>query len=152
MKPEVLHLSSHCTVTTDTDTNGRWFITLSNGSTRFFRCPIAARKHLKLPLGIPSRSSYDAWIESLKAADAERASKRAGAQTPTGASDLPIAEPQHKEDYVVAQATDTSVPLTSEAPIQQAASSLSQEHLATGFGPECHADEIDPTANTRMVI
>jgi len=130
MKPEVLHLSATCTVTTDIDTNGRWFITLSNGSTRFFRCPIAARKHLKLPLGIPSRSSYDAWIESLKAADAERASKRAGAQTPT----------------------DTSVPLTSETPIAHASSSLSQEHLATGFGPECHADEIDPTANTRMVI
>lgn len=130
MKPEVLHLSSHCTVTTDIDTNGRWFITLSNGSTRFFRCPIAARKHLRLPLGIPSRSSYDAWIESLKAADAERASKRAGAQAPT----------------------DTSVPLTSEAPVQQTASSLTQEQLATGFGPECHPDETDPTANTRMVI
>ena len=28
---------------------------------------------------------------------------------------------------------------------------LSAEHLATGFGPEAHADEEDPTANTKMI-
>jgi len=29
---------------------------------------------------------------------------------------------------------------------------LSAEHLATGFGPEAHADEEDPTANIKMII
>jgi hypothetical protein len=29
---------------------------------------------------------------------------------------------------------------------------LSPEVLATGFGPECHLDETDPTHNTRTVI
>lgn len=29
---------------------------------------------------------------------------------------------------------------------------LSDEHLATGFGPECHLDESDPNYNTRTVI
>jgi hypothetical protein len=29
---------------------------------------------------------------------------------------------------------------------------LSQELLATGFGPECHLDETDPNYNTRTVI
>lgn len=58
-------------------------------------------------------------------------------------------------------------PLASEAPIQQTSPSLSQELLATGFGPECHDDDealstgaepidnaIDnaPAANTRTVI
>ena len=33
-----------------------------------------------------------------------------------------------------------------------AADGLSAEHLATGFGPEAHADEEDPVANTKMVI
>ena len=42
-------------------------------------------------------------------------------------------------------------PLTSETPIEQTSPSLSQELLATGFGPECHEDE-DPTANTRTII
>jgi hypothetical protein len=42
-------------------------------------------------------------------------------------------------------------PLTSKAPVQQTSPSLSQELLATGFGPECH-DEEDPTANTRVII
>jgi hypothetical protein len=32
------------------------------------------------------------------------------------------------------------------------ASELSQEVLATGFGPECHLDETDPNYNTRTVI
>lgn len=41
-------------------------------------------------------------------------------------------------------------PLTSDSPDVQTSPSLSQELLATGFGPECH-DE-DPTANTRVII
>jgi hypothetical protein len=40
-------------------------------------------------------------------------------------------------------------PLTSEAPEVQMSSSLSQELLATGFGPECH--DVD-NENTKMVI
>ena len=42
-------------------------------------------------------------------------------------------------------------PLTSEAPIEQTAPSLSQELLATGFGPECH-DEEDPALSTKMIV
>jgi transposase len=41
-------------------------------------------------------------------------------------------------------------PLTSEAPVEQTSPSLSQELLATGFGPECHDD--DPALSTKMVI
>ena len=33
-----------------------------------------------------------------------------------------------------------------------AASDLSPEVLATGFGPECHLDETDPNFQTRTVI
>ena len=29
---------------------------------------------------------------------------------------------------------------------------LTEEHLATGFGPECHLDESDPNHNTRTII
>jgi hypothetical protein len=42
-------------------------------------------------------------------------------------------------------------PLTSEAPTDHTSSSLSQELLATGFGPECH-DEEDPALSTKMVL
>lgn len=43
-------------------------------------------------------------------------------------------------------------PLTSEAAAEQTSPSLSQELLATGFGPECHLDESDPNHNTRTII
>lgn len=43
-------------------------------------------------------------------------------------------------------------PLTRVAPAQHAAPSLSQELLATGFGPECHLDESDPNHQTRTII
>lgn len=32
------------------------------------------------------------------------------------------------------------------------AAALSDELLATGFGPECHLDEADPNHNTRTII
>ena len=34
----------------------------------------------------------------------------------------------------------------------QPESSLTDEHLATGFGPECHLDETDPNHNTKTII
>lgn len=43
---------------------------------------------------------------------------------------------------------EQQAPTTTEAPPQQ----LSEEVLATGFGPECHLDESDPNHNTRTVI
>ena len=43
-------------------------------------------------------------------------------------------------------------PLTSEPSTEQTSPSLSQELLATGFGPECHLDESDPNHQTRTVI
>lgn len=43
-------------------------------------------------------------------------------------------------------------PLISEAPIEQTSPSLSQELLATGFGPEVFSDEEDPALSTKMVI
>ena len=42
------------------------------------------------------------------------------------------------------QKTDTSVTATD--------TSLPQELLDTGFGPECHLDEADPNHNTRTII
>jgi hypothetical protein len=42
-------------------------------------------------------------------------------------------------------------PLTSEAVVEQTSPSLSQELLATGFGPECH-DEEDPALSTKMIV
>jgi hypothetical protein len=41
-----------------------------------------------------------------------------------------------------------ALPLTSEAPVPQTSPSLSQELLATGWGPECH--DVDNDA-TRMI-
>jgi hypothetical protein len=38
----------------------------------FFRDAKDLRRFLKLPLGIASRASFDSWIESLAASDAER--------------------------------------------------------------------------------
>jgi hypothetical protein len=35
---------------------------------------------------------------------------------------------------------------------EQVGSSLSDEVLATGFGPECHLDPSDPNHNTRAII
>lgn len=43
-------------------------------------------------------------------------------------------------------------PLTSEPLVEGSGSNLSQELLATGFGPECHIDESDPNFQTRTVI
>jgi len=43
-------------------------------------------------------------------------------------------------------------PLISEAPIEHTSPSLSQELLATGFGPEVFSDEEDPALSTKMVI
>jgi hypothetical protein len=44
-----------------------------------------------------------------------------------------------------------ALPLTTPEPIQGSAPNLSQELLATGFGPECHLDESDPNYQTKMV-
>lgn len=42
-------------------------------------------------------------------------------------------------------------PATSAGTVQHAAPSLSQEAIATGFGPECHLDESDPQFQTRAI-
>lgn len=47
---------------------------------------------------------------------------------------------------------DATEPLTSAPVVQGGEASLSQELLATGFGPECHLDETDPNYQTRTVI
>jgi hypothetical protein len=44
-----------------------------------------------------------------------------------------------------------ALPLTTPEPIQGSAPNLSQEVLATGFGPEVFQDDEDPTANTKMI-
>lgn len=49
-----------------------------------------------------------------------------------------------------ARVSKKAKPLTSEAPIKQTSPSLSQELLATGFGPECHLDETDPMDDLRQ--
>lgn len=43
-------------------------------------------------------------------------------------------------------------PLTGEPLIEGNGPNLSQELMATGFGPECHLDDSDPNHNTRTVI
>jgi hypothetical protein len=48
-----------------------------------------------------------------------------------------------------------AVPLTSETPVEQTSPSLSPELLATGFGPEVFAGELDssdPNNQTRTII
>jgi hypothetical protein len=42
-------------------------------------------------------------------------------------------------------------PLTGGPLMEGKAPNLSQEVLATGFGPECHLDESDPNYQTKMV-
>ena len=42
-------------------------------------------------------------------------------------------------------------PLTGGPLMEGKAPNLSQELLATGFGPECHLDESDPNYQTKMV-
>lgn len=109
MKRERLHLSQHQCIETGRDLNGRFWVGYSSGVSRFFRDAKALRRFLQLTPGLPSRASFDSWIASLAAADAERQS--------------------------------------------HTANGLSSEHVATGFGPECHAlDESDPNHNTKMVI
>ena len=76
MKPETLHLSGGLQITTCVDINGRYWIALLRGETRYFRDPVECRKFLKLPAGTPSRQSYDSWIASLQADDAERNAPR----------------------------------------------------------------------------
>ena len=41
---------------------------------------------------------------------------------------------------------------TTASVVEGSAPNLSQEVLATGFGPECHLDESDPNHNTRTII
>lgn len=50
---------------------------------------------------------------------------------------------------------NSAVPLTSGATVQETSPSLSQELLATGFGPECHQEGLDPSDpnyQTRTVL
>lgn len=82
MKRERLHLGGGMTVETSRDINGRFWIGHAKGAAMFFRDPKALRRFLKLPQGIPSRVSFDSWIESLAAADAARG----------GADDAPVGD------------------------------------------------------------
>jgi hypothetical protein len=51
------------------------------------------------------------------------------------------------------EAADTAKQRTiSDTSETQTDTSLSEELLATGFGPECHLDESDPNHQTRTVI
>jgi hypothetical protein len=68
---------------------------------------------------------------------------------------LPLKTPSREafDSWIASlEAADTqrkvAQPLTSEEPIEQSSSILSQELLATGFGPECHDVDND---NTKMI-
>ena len=52
-------------------------------------------------------------------------------------------------DWIKSFVVSETEPLTSEVTSSPATGSLSQEHLATGFGPECHDVDND---NTRTII
>lgn len=113
-KRDRLHLSTHQSIETSRDTNGRFYIAYSKGASVFIRDLKELRRFLKVPKGIPMREALDSWLASLEAMDADRAVKR---------EQLPTTE------------------------------GLSEELLATGFGPEVHAlDESDPNYSTRTVI
>ena len=71
-KLETLHLGAGCSITTDRDHNGRWWITYYKGASLFHRDSVAVRKALKMPRGIPSREKLDAWMKELEASDQER--------------------------------------------------------------------------------
>ena len=107
-KRERLWLPGQVPIETGIDWNGRYFIGYSKGSSMFFRNAKELRKWLGLPLKTPSRDSFDAWINSLEAADQQRA--------------------KPKDE------------------------GLTEEYLATGFGPETHLDESDPNYQTKMVL
>ena len=49
------------------------------------------------------------------------------------------------------RASKKAKPLTGEPLMEGNGPNLSQELLATGFGPEVFAEEEDPTANTKMI-
>lgn len=72
MKRERLHISRYQSVETYRDWNGRIYIACSSNCSMVFRDAKALRKWLNLPLKTPSRESFDSWIASLEAADAER--------------------------------------------------------------------------------
>jgi len=42
--------------------------------------------------------------------------------------------------------------LDADREASKASDGLTVEHVATGFGPECHLDETDPNHNTRTII
>lgn len=48
------------------------------------------------------------------------------------------------------EAADQQRAFNKAGAVQGTVSSLTQELLETGFGPECHLDD-DPTANTKMI-
>ena len=50
------------------------------------------------------------------------------------------------------EAADQQRAFNKAGAIQDTSPSLSQELLATGWGPEVHLDESDPTTNCKMVI
>ena len=121
-KRDRLHLSPYQTIETGRDWNGRFYIAYSGGASLFIRDLKELRRFLKVPKGIPSRESLDSWLASLEAMDKEREAKR-----------------EH-------------LPLTSEPVVEGSETNLSQELLASGFGPECHLDESDPNFATKTVI
>lgn len=121
-KRDRLHLSPYQTIETSRDWNGRFYIAYSGGASVFIRDLKELRRFLKVPKGIPSRESLDSWLASLEAMDADREKRR------------------------------EQVSLTSDTASEGSEASLSQELLATGFGPECHLDESDPNYATKTVI
>lgn len=72
MKRERLHLSAYQSIETGRDAGGRYWVAYSSGASMFFRDVKMLRRFLRLPVGIPSRASFDAWIASLDAADAAK--------------------------------------------------------------------------------
>jgi len=121
-KRDRLHLSRYQSIETYRDWNGRAYIACSSSASMLFRDVAELRRWLKLPKGIASREAFDSWIASLEAMDKEREAKR-----------------EH-------------LPLTSKPAVEGSETNLSQELLASGFGPECHLDESDPNFATKTVI
>jgi hypothetical protein len=117
---EVFSPSRGIRIETSKDWSGRYYICWQPGASIFVRTRKEVIKFFGWPIKTPTGDALRVWLTDMEAADAEREAAKAP---------------------VVVNETGSGDP--------QPALLLTDELLATGFGPECH--DVD-NANTRTVI
>jgi len=118
-------------IETARDWTSRWFVCWKPNVSIYCRTRKEVLKFAAWPVKTPTGDSLRSWLDGLEQMDAERTSNLTKTRSSLGAE-----------------------PLTSEAPIEQTSPSLSQELLATGFGPEVFSGELDdsdPNYATRVI-